>query len=228
MKDLICIIPVSNFNDSKTRLSPLLSQDERKELLKAMLKDIINEVRSHVYDIVLVSNDDEVFEYANDLGISFHKEKDYDDNKLNNALIDAIKTVKLNYDDLDILVIPSDIPLINSNHVISAHESTADLVISPSRGGGTNLLCFNSDFDFTPLFGQMSYFRHVEEAYTMGMDVNVIESFYLSLDVNTKEDLGEILLHAVSTNTYEYLSKLNISVKSSHGQERLDVKRNDE
>jgi len=228
MKDLICIIPVSSFDDSKTRLSSLLSENERKELLKAMLDDIINQVRNQVYDIVLVSSDDEVFEFANSKGVSFVKEQGHEDNRLNNALMDAIDSVKANYDNLDIMIIPSDVPMIKEEHVISAHNSTSDLVISPSRGGGTNLLCFNSDFDYKPYFGDMSYFRHIDEAYYKNMDVNVIESFYLSLDVNTSQDLGEILLHAVGTATYEYLAKLNIAVASSHGQERLDVKRDDE
>ena len=187
MKDLICIIPICSFKDAKSRLSVMLSDTERVELLKSMLKDIITAVRSQVMEIILVSRDEEVYSFAKELSVSFVNEKDYEDK-----------------------------------------SSTSDMVISPSRGGGTNLICFSGDFDFEPLFGDMSYFRHLEEAYMKNMDVNVIESFYLSLDVNTSQDLGEIFLHGIGTNTHEYLSGLNISVNSSHGQERLDVKRNDE
>lgn len=228
MKDLICIIPICSFKDAKSRLSVMLSDTERAELLKSMLKDIITAVRSQVMEIILVSRDEEVYSFAKELSVSFVNEKDYEDNHLNNALRDAIDSVKLNYEDVDILIIPGDIPMIKEEHIMSVKSSTSDMVISPSRGGGTNLICFNGDFDFEPLFGDMSYFRHLEEAYMKNMDVNVIESFYLSLDVNTSQDLGEIFLHGIGTNTHEYLSGLNISVNSSHGQERLDVKRNDE
>lgn len=225
MRDLICIIPVSNFSSSKTRLSSFLSEDERVSLLKSMIRDIVTNISDYVLEIFLVSNDEDVFSFAKSLGISYIPENEHDDNKLNNALIDAISLVKGNFNDVDILLLPSDIPLIKKEHVVSLKNFDSDLIISPSKGGGTNLLCFNSDFDFVPLFGAMSYFRHIEEANSMSMKINLIESFYLSLDVNTPEDLGEILLHGVGTYTEEYLRSLNIVVESSHGRERLNVEK---
>lgn len=225
MKDLVCIIPISNLNNSKSRLSTLLSLSERKELLRVMLKDIVSKISSQVDEIFLVSKDLEVYDYATQLGVSFIKEKDHDSDFLNNALYDSINEIKLNFVDKDILILPSDVPLIKEEHIISAKSSSSDLIISPSRGGGTNLLVINSDFDFKPHFGDMSYFMHIDEAYYSKMDVNIIESFYLSLDVNTCEDLGEILLHGVDTYTYEYLSSLKFNVKGNHGQERLNVER---
>lgn len=225
MRDLICIIPVSNFSSSKTRLSSFLSEDERVSLLKSMIRDIVTNISDYVLEIFLVSNDKDVFSFAKSLGISYIQENEHDDNKLNNALIDAISLVKGNFNDVDILLLPSDIPLIKKEHVVSLKNFDSDLIISPSKGGGTNLLCFNSDFDFVPLFGAMSYFRHIEEANSMSMKINLIESFYLSLDVNTPEDLGEILLHGVGTYTEEYLRSLNIVVESSHGRERLNVEK---
>ncbi len=226
MKNLVCIIPVSSFESSKTRLSHFLSEDERTSLLKVMLADIVDVVRDLVVDIILVSHDDNVYDYALELGVSFVKEKDHEDNKLNNALLDAISSVKENYMDHDILIIPSDIPLIKQEHIASVKQFESDMIISPSKGGGTNLLCFNSDYDFIPLFGDMSYFRHIEEALTSGMSINLIESFYLSVDINNPEDLGELLLHGVDTKSYDYLAGLDIRVSSNHSTERLNVERN--
>ena len=40
MDKIYAIIPVNQFANAKTRLSPFLSPEERKNLLKAMLKDI--------------------------------------------------------------------------------------------------------------------------------------------------------------------------------------------
>ena len=48
MKDLVAIIPVSSFNESKTRLSPFLNEKERIQLLKYMLKDIITTIENEV------------------------------------------------------------------------------------------------------------------------------------------------------------------------------------
>ncbi len=228
MKDLIAIIPVSGFKESKTRLSPFLSEDERVELLKVMLKDIVMVIEDEVDEIVLVSKDDNVKSFAKELFVNFVKEKEHENNFLNNAISDAVNEVKVNYPDKDILILPSDIPLLKSEHVSTVKSMDKDLIISPSKGGGTNLLCFNEKYDFETKFGPMSYFEHLNVAHQLGMSINIIESFYLSLDMNTPEDLGELLLHGIGTNSYEYLRSLDIVVKSNHGKERLDVQRENE
>lgn len=228
MKDLIAIIPVSSFNESKTRLSPFLSDDERIELLKVMLNDIINIIRDEVNEIVLVSKDSDVKNFAKELNVNFVSEKNHENDFLNNALSDAICEVKMNFPHNDILILPADIPLIKPQHIATLKNMDNDLIISPSKGGGTNLLCFNNEYEFKTLFGEMSYFKHVNAANELGMSINLIESFYISLDMNTPEDLGELLLHGIGTYTFEFLRSLNIVVTSSHGQERLNVKRENE
>ncbi|MBR0471590.1 MAG: 2-phospho-L-lactate guanylyltransferase [Methanosphaera sp.] len=227
MKNLIAIIPVSCFEDSKTRLSPFLSPSERIELLKVMLKDIVIVIRKQVDEIFIVSRDDNVKTYADELNVNFIREKVYDDDFLNHALNDAIKDVKGRFPCNDILILPSDIPLIKEEHVATLHSMDNDLIISPSKGGGTNLLCFNNEFDFHACFGDMSYFKHINLASELGMSINLIESFYVSLDMNTPEDLGELLLHGIGTYTYEFLRSINIMVSSNHGRERLNVTRDE-
>ncbi len=228
MKDIVAVIPVSSFDESKTRLSPFLTKDERVELLKVMLKDIINVIRNEVEEIVLVSKDESVKDYAKELKISFVKERKHENNYLNNALKDAIEEVKINFLHNDILILPSDIPLIKQQHISTVKNMNNDLIISPSKGGGTNLLCFNNEYEFEPCFGEMSYFKHINTATELNMSINIIESFYLSLDINTPQDLGELLLHGVGTYSYEFLRSMNIIVNSSHGTERLDVRRENE
>lgn len=228
MKDLVAIIPVSSFNESKTRLSPFLNEKERIQLLKYMLKDIITTIENEVDEIVLVSKDENIKNFGKELNVNFVKEKKYENDYLNNAISDAVDEVKINFPNKDILVLPSDIPLLKQEHISTLKNMKNDFVICPSKGGGTNLLCFNEKYDFKTQFGPMSYFKHLNYANQLGMSINIIESFYVSLDINTPEDLGELLLHGNGTNSYEYLSSINIVVKSSHGKERLDVQRENE
>jgi 2-phospho-L-lactate guanylyltransferase len=225
MKDLITIIPVSNLNESKTRLSPFLTKEERVELLKVMIKDIVQIIRDEVEEIILVSNDENVKDYAKELNVSFILEKEHKEDRLNNALSDAIQEVKMYFDDKDILILPSDIPLIKKEHIITVKQMDKDLIISPSKGGGTNLLCLNSDYDFKTCFGDMSFFKHLNTANNLNMSINLIESFYISIDMNTPEDLGELILHGTGTYSYDLMKKMKIDVKCKHGPERLYVER---
>ena len=228
MKDLVAIIPVSSFKESKTRLSPFLTENERIELLKVMLKDIVSVIKSEVNEIVLVSKDTDVQKFAKKLRINFVKEKEHEKNFLNNAIYDAVEEVKKNFPQHDILILPSDIPLLKIEHITTLKHCKEDFVISPSKGGGTNLLCYNEKYDFKTQFGPLSFFKHLDCANKLDMSIHIMESFYVSLDMNTPEDLGELLIHGIGTNTYNYLKNINIEVESSHGRERLDVRRKNE
>ncbi len=227
MNRLITIIPISDFNNSKTRLSPFLSHEERKELLKSMLKDIILNIQSKTDEIIITSKDKEVLNYAKSFNTTTLKEKEHETNKLNSTLIDTINYIKNEKKDSDVLLLPSDIPLIKENNMdyITKNSKKYDIVITPSGGGGTNLLYMKSNCYIKPEYGEFSFFKHIESATKYNLKYNVYDSFYLSIDINTPQDLGELLLHGKDTNTYEYLNNLGITVKSKHGQDRLDVQR---
>lgn len=220
MNKIIAIIPVSSFNTSKTRLSPFLDEDERSTLLKYMLEDIVEVLRSYVYDVIITSKDVDVLKYAHSLDLLTFKEEEYDSNYLNNALKNTIEYVHKYYEGYHILILPADIPLLSHENMefVISHNNT--YIIAPSRGGGTNLLYIKDDYSFIPNFGEFSFFKHKNSS-----DFLVYDSFLLSLDINTPEDLGELMLHGKNTKTYEYLKSLNINVENSHGKERLNVYR---
>lgn len=228
MNNLVVIIPVSSFNTSKTRLSPFLSEDERKNLLKCMLKDIIKNISSVVDEIIITSKDSEVLSFADDLNLTTFMEHEHSSNYLNCALIDCIEFAKCEFSGCDIVIVPADIPLITSDNInyIRNHD-VYDFIIAPSRGGGTNMLYFSGGYDFIPKFGEFSFFKHIDEAEDLGCSVDVYDSFFLSLDINTPQDLGELLLHGKLTDTYRYLKKLGVNVLNNHGKERLYVFRED-
>jgi 2-phospho-L-lactate guanylyltransferase len=222
MKKTFAIIPVSRFLDAKTRLSPKLTPIERENLLKAMLKDVIKVLNDLVENILVISSDEDVLKFVNELGVETLKEVGVTD--LNGGLAQAIMYCSQFCDN--VLIVPSDVPLIKKSHVkdILNRSNEFDIVIAPAKGGGTNaLLCPASDFSMK--FGDYSFFEHINEAKIKNLTYNIYESFYLSLDVNTAEDLGEIMLHGKGTEARKYLKKVQLKVRSNHGSERLDVNR---
>jgi 2-phospho-L-lactate guanylyltransferase len=222
MKRTIAIIPVSRFTHAKTRLSPTLSPLERENLLKSMLKDVISALKETIADVVVISSDKEVLDFLKPLQVLCLHEKGKTD--LNGALEQAIKWC---HDKTDqVLIVPSDVPLISVGlvHGLLNMAQEKDVVIAPAKGGGTNaIICPTQGMNM--YFGDYSFFKHIKKAHESGLNFGIFDSFYLSLDVNTAEDLGEIILHGNETETQKYLISLGLIVHNNRGTERLKVER---
>ncbi|WP_295617768.1 2-phospho-L-lactate guanylyltransferase [uncultured Methanobrevibacter sp.] len=235
MDKIYAIIPVNQFAHAKTRLSPFLSPEERENLLKAMLKDITDTLKPIVDKIVIISKDDDVLAYAEELGLTTiieedHKlskvSKDGNENALNKALKQAMKWSRKK--TRKVIILPSDIPLIGKTNVklLIDQAKNLDFIIVPSKGGGTNTLIIKP-LSIDMKFGGFSFKKHIEDAERKKLAPLVHDSFYMALDVNTTEDLGEIMLHGNGTETKKYLESLGIKVESCHGHERLKVTRDE-
>ena len=225
MKKTIAIIPVSRFAHAKTRLSPTLTPLERENLLKSMLIDVIGVLKQNVSDVVVISSDEDVLEFVDNIGVVTLKEMGTTD--LNGALMQAVKWSSKLADQ--VFIVPSDVPLMKVEHVdkIIKMGETTDMVIAPAKGGGTNaLLCPVNGMEMK--FGECSFFEHLKEAESHNWPYAVFDSFYMSLDVNTAEDLGEIMLHGTDTETRNFLKLSGLEVLANHGIERLQIRRSTE
>lgn len=233
MDKIYAIIPVSQFSNAKTRLSPFLSPKERENLLKAMLKDITIALKPIVDKIIIISKDNDVLAYAEELELTTLIEEDHkktknlkasDNSGLNLALKQAMKWSRTK--TRKVIILPSDIPLIGKTNIklLIDYSKKLDFIIVPSKGGGTNTL-ITKPLAIDMKFGEFSFKKHIEEAEKKKLNPMIHDSFYMALDVNTTEDLGEIMIHGNGTETKKYLELLNIKVESIHGHERLKVTR---
>jgi 2-phospho-L-lactate guanylyltransferase len=175
-----------------------------------------------VSEVVVISSDDEVLNYVENMGVISLKEEGSTD--LNGALHQAINWCS-NLSK-QVLIVPSDVPLMKTEHVdkIIKMGDIADIIIAPAKGGGTNaLLCPVNGMQMK--FGECSFFEHIKVASAHNLEYAVFDSFYMSLDVNTTEDLGEIMLHGNNTATKNFLVSTGLEVLANHGKERLRIKR---
>ena len=222
MDEIYGIIPVSRFKECKTRLSPFLNEEERENLLKVMLKDVTESVAKYVDNIIIISADDDVLNYGKSLNLKTLKENE--NSNLNKALKQAMDYCKSKAKK--VIILPSDVPLIGKTNIKMLIDSSKslDFIIVPSKGGGTNTIIMKPGAIRTK-FGDFSYKEHVNAADRKNLNPQVHDSFFMALDVNTTEDLGEIMVHGENTNTRKYLKELKINVESVHGSERLKVTR---
>ena len=222
MDDIYAIIPVSKFKNAKTRLSPFLTEEERENLLKAMLHDVTDTLKKYVDKIFIISRDEDVLSYAEKLNLGTILEDE--NSNLNKALKQAMKYCKGKA--RKIIIVPSDVPLIGKTNVqmlIDASKSL-DFIIVPSKGGGTNMIIMKPLAIRTKYEG-FSYQKHLKEAERKKLNPQVHDSFFMALDVNTAEDLGEIMIHGEKTHTRKYLKELKVNVEPFRGSERLKVTR---
>ena len=224
MDNIYAIIPVTKFKNAKTRLSPFLSEEEREKLLKVMLHDVTDALKKHVDKIIIISRDEDVLKYAESLDLETILEDE--NSNLNKALTQAMKYCKGK--TRKVIIVPSDIPLIGKTNIkllIDASKNL-DFIIVPSKGGGTNMIIMKPLAIRTKYEG-FSYQKHLKEAERKKLNPQVHDSFFMALDVNTTEDLGEIMIHGEKTHTRKYLKELKVTFEPFRGSERIKVTRDD-
>ena len=224
MDNIYAIIPVSKFKNAKTRLSPFLSEEEREKLLKVMLQDVTDALERYVDKIFIISRDEDVLTYAKSLKLDTILENE--NSNLNKALTQAMKFCKGK--TRKVIIVPSDIPLIGKTNIAMLIEASKslDFIIVPSKGGGTNMMIMKPMAIHTHFEG-FSYKEHVNAAERKKLNPQVHDSLFMALDVNTAEDLGEIMIHGEKTHTRKYLKELKVQFEPFRGSERIKVTRAD-
>jgi 2-phospho-L-lactate guanylyltransferase len=198
------IIPVKPLRYGKSRLSHILSPDERAKLTTAMLNrtlQVLSDVPS-IYRTLVISRDPAALKIARKYGAYSYGEGDKQD--LNLALTRAAH-IAAAQDASGILILPADLPLISVEDVEMMLASAAPsgnhngqslpyhlprtVAICPdTENDGTNALYVSPPTGFDFNYGTGSFDRHLEEAEQLGMESRVVHAPGLKFDLDTEED----------------------------------------
>ncbi len=187
------MIPMKPLAQAKTRLSAVLTDAERAELARAMLRQVLRVAVSHrcLYGTLIVSRDPEVLAMAQAMGAEALREPPHSD--LNAALLVGAKALQERGAELA-LALPGDLPFITERDVTALldHAGAARLAIAPdAERSGTNALLAPLPLPFQPQYGVQSFYRHVQRAREAGLLPRIVESETLALDVDTPNDLAQ-------------------------------------
>lgn len=190
--------------DPKSRLTRLLSREERHAFARAMLEDVVETVTGAGYSPTILAaaavNDPPCDVLIDDRPLS--------------AAVNATLEPPM-------AVVMSDMPLVTSNVLGDALERSSDVVIGPGRGGGTNLLVIR-DERFAVDYHGTSLSDHRRIAADAGLSVDELDSFRIAIDIDEPEDLVEVLLHSEG-DAARWLEQAGFDIVATDG--RVSVQR---
>lgn len=186
------IIPVKPLNRAKSRLSDVLTPEQRQHLAETMLRHVLGVIREvpHVMGTLVISRDNKALAIARDYGARTVQESGSPE--LNKALMRATQFVARWKADA-ILILPADLPLLApadiSGIVDMGYAERSMVIATDQHEDGTNALFTQPPGLIEYAYGPGSYKRHIELGRQAGAEVKVFRSERLSLDIDLPRDL---------------------------------------
>lgn len=204
------VIPVKPLNRAKSRLTEVLSPDQRYELAQSMLKQVLTVVTRapEIAGTVVISRDTKALAIARDMGARTIQESNPSD--LNPALTRATEVIRV-WGAQAVVVVPADLPFITTSdlsEIIRMGQQGPCVIMATDRNqDGTNALFMRPPgvIDFS--YGPRSFERHISAARDAGIPYYFYKSESLTLDIDEPSDLIEYN-RMVSNGQYNFLNIL--------------------
>ncbi|MGD1836185.1 MAG: 2-phospho-L-lactate guanylyltransferase [Nitrososphaeraceae archaeon] len=211
----LAIIPVKNLDYAKSRLTSVLDDEQRINLVKLLLLSSIKELKKSecIKKIIIVSNDNEIENIAYDHQVDYINE--HNNNGVNYAVSQADFISKEFDFDADI-IIPHDLPLLTVEDIdrICKISNKYDkcVVICPSeRLDGTNIMLRKPPKIIDTYYDNNSYYNHIKIATNLRIKIIELMLKNIMRDIDTADDL--IKLSEIDKFRF-LLNEINFDFKS--------------
>jgi 2-phospho-L-lactate guanylyltransferase len=188
------LVPVKNLKQAKQRLAPVLDQAARTELAQAMLQDVLGALAAwrNRPEIAVVSCDSFALSLANKYG--FEIIADHRNSGETDAIEMATRVCEMR--GLDALVIPADIPLLQTwelQAILHAAPEVGSVLVPAGDGRGTNAVLRRPAGLFPLRFGNDSFKPHLAAAGATGRPCVVLSLPGIAVDVDNPSDLKQLV-----------------------------------
>lgn len=207
------LIPVKDPSRGKTRLSRLLSAEERRRLAWAMFEDVCRAVRSARLPerVFVVTSFEPAIEHARRLGWEVIIEQ---------AQVSESASVDLASRELAgrgfdlVMRLPADVPLVRAEDIdelMSVEMRAPAALLVPSREGtGTNAIIRTPADLFPSRFGPNSLALHRQEASRVEVECLIKENSRIALDIDEPDDIAALMRDGRGSAAFDLLVEMNI------------------
>jgi 2-phospho-L-lactate guanylyltransferase len=196
----VAILPAKAFDVAKQRLSPGVQSGNRRALIESMFSDAMVALRraKSIDEVIVVTSDRTAARIAGGNGATV-----IDDTANSHSEAAELGIAHaLEIGATRALLVPGDCPAIDPAEIdalLAQPVVAPSAIIVPDRhGDGTNALLLTPPDAITPSFGEGSRQRHVDLAVAQGATPEVFEVSSLALDIDTPEDLQELIARFAS------------------------------
>ena len=203
-----CLIPAKPHAESKSRLAPILSPEQRLSLNRWLLRRTLRLARQVIGHVIVVSRDPDIIAYAKTHGAWGLPEAS---SGLNPALTQAA-SFAMDHGATGILVLPTDLPQLTATdletilslanmkragwksppHLAGSKPALHPaplVVIAPCRHGtGTNALLVRPPGLIPFRFGPDSFAAHSAAARAAGVEPIIYRTATIAFDLDTPQD----------------------------------------
>ena len=181
------VIPFK-LENAKSRLAPVLLPEERKQLALAMLLDVLDAVSG--FGLVTILSRPGFHE----LNLRLNVDVVESGLELNDALNSFIEKWQGMGWSNDLLIVMADLAILTKDDISGILGTPGDVVLSPGRGGGTNMILMRRP-EFRTCYRGISFTKHLNSAQKLGARVGTYSSYMAGCDIDEPTDLIEVLIH---------------------------------
>jgi 2-phospho-L-lactate/phosphoenolpyruvate guanylyltransferase len=193
---LIAVVPLRSPGVGKTRLAPALTVEERAALAGAMLADVVAALRAAPVDrIVVAAGGPAAAAAAAALGVEVVTDPAALATSTSPAVrLDAAIAAAASRlgDPVDLLVVAADLPRLTGEAVTRLVTEAAEVVVAPTRDGGTGGLLRRPADACSTAYGVGSAARHATLARAAGCRTTVLDLLGFREDVDVAADLDRL------------------------------------
>lgn len=189
----------------KSRLSPILNTEERRELAFLLLADLLRTLKRAGLgqNSYVISYDSEAERIASRFGSSFILERKAAG--VNSAVRRGVRKLR---SQERFMVLPSDLAMLTTTDLDTALAiaKAIPVVMAPSSSfNGTNLMLFPRRMTRSLSYDNNSFWNHLAGAARLGLATAVLTRRGLVFDVDTPADAAELAESGVGSGAARFL-----------------------